>query len=101
MRSANRPDTTRSEPYRIEYAVTTHEMVPRLAFGKSLAISANATLTIDRSSVEMYAAIAVTTNVGHGLDVEFPVSVDVWLMISPCDTENVPCSHGYFAFQEI
>ena len=52
-------------------------MVPRLAVGKSWAISANATLTIDKSSVEMYAAIAVTMNVGHGLDVDFSVVGDV------------------------
>jgi hypothetical protein len=55
----------------MEYAVTTHEIVPRLTSGKSAAISAKATFTIDRSNVEMYAAIAVTTNVGHGLIARF------------------------------
>jgi hypothetical protein len=49
-------------------------MVPRLAVGKSFAISAKATLTIDKSSVDIYAAIAVTTKVGHGLVVEFSVA---------------------------
>jgi len=61
----------------MEYAVTTHEMVPRLTVGKSAAISANATFTIERSSVEIYAAIAVTTKVGHGLLNAFCGGVDV------------------------
>ena len=47
--------------------MTTHEIVPRLTVGKSAAISAKATFTIDKSSVEMYAAMAVTMKVGHGL----------------------------------
>ena len=51
-------------------------MVPRLTSGKSAAISANATFTMERSSVEMYAAIAVTTNVGHGLIDRFSDGVD-------------------------
>jgi hypothetical protein len=60
----------------MEYAVTTHETVPRLAVGKSAAISAKATFTMERSNVEMYAAIAVTTNVGHGLIDRFSVGAD-------------------------
>jgi len=75
-RSARRPKTTKSDPKRIEYAVTTHDTVPRLAVGKSAAISANATFTMERSNVEMYAATAVTMNVGHGLIVLSSVGVD-------------------------
>jgi hypothetical protein len=83
----------------MEYAVTTQETVPRLAVGKSAAISAKATFTMERSNVEMYAALAVTTNVGQGLSPCFSVGVDTWLTISPFGTKNVPYSYELFAVE--
>ena len=51
--SAMRPETISNEPKRMEYAVTTQEMVAAESFGKLLCISKNATFTMDMSKVEM------------------------------------------------
>jgi hypothetical protein len=48
------------------YAVTTHEIEVRDAPGKARSISMKATLTIEKSRVPMYVAVAQSQNVVHG-----------------------------------
>ena len=89
-RSAEPPATTSNEPNRIEYAVTTQEIVPRLASGNVRAISANATFTIDMSSVEMYDTTAHTANVDHGPRMRVDADADVdGVTASPTPADSI------------
>jgi len=73
-RSAVRPETMSSDPYKMLYAVTVHEIVARETPANERSISINATLTTEKSRVPMNVAVPHSQKVNHGL-------VDRWVFV--------------------